>query len=240
VTTTRCCSTGCWPCTWKKCCRSSTPTVARAIERYSHEYRRPRGVFLSVNHPEQVEESLRNYGLDDGSRMSDPPCDHRWTHLHHRPGQQRTGLPGLGLGVAVVRARRVNDAHDRRGHHCRTRPPDRHRRSLAASCRPADGLDRRRHRGGPGAIEQGLAAQPLTDPRAPNSPSKCGAPGLPTIRTDLTSRSPRAAAARPARPPDQQPLTATGWRRGGSERRASMALRRCASCPMKITFCPLL
>ena len=44
------------------------PTVARAIERYSHEYRRPRGVFLSVNHPEQVEESLRNYGLDDGSR----------------------------------------------------------------------------------------------------------------------------------------------------------------------------
>jgi hypothetical protein len=69
-----------------------TPTVGRAIERYSHEYRRPRGVFLSVNHPEQVEESLRNYGLDDGSRMSDPPSDHRWTHLHHRPGQQRTGL----------------------------------------------------------------------------------------------------------------------------------------------------
>jgi malate dehydrogenase (oxaloacetate-decarboxylating) len=40
-----------------------TPTVGRAIERYSHEYRRPRGVFLSVNHPEDVEESLRNYGL---------------------------------------------------------------------------------------------------------------------------------------------------------------------------------
>ena len=41
-----------------------TPTVAKAIERYSHEYRRPGGVFLSVNHPEDVEESLRNYGLD--------------------------------------------------------------------------------------------------------------------------------------------------------------------------------
>jgi malate dehydrogenase (oxaloacetate-decarboxylating) len=40
-----------------------TPTVGKAIERYSHEYRRPRGVFLSVNHPEEVEESLRNYGL---------------------------------------------------------------------------------------------------------------------------------------------------------------------------------
>ena len=43
-----------------------TPTVGKAIERYSHEYRRPRGVFLSVNHPEEVEESLRNYGLDAG------------------------------------------------------------------------------------------------------------------------------------------------------------------------------
>jgi malate dehydrogenase (oxaloacetate-decarboxylating) len=41
-----------------------TPTVGIAIERYSHEYRRPRGVFLDVNHPENVEESLRNYGLE--------------------------------------------------------------------------------------------------------------------------------------------------------------------------------
>src|SRR5918994_5498881 len=41
-----------------------TPTVGQAIERFSHEYRRPRGVFLSVNQPEEVEESLRNYGLD--------------------------------------------------------------------------------------------------------------------------------------------------------------------------------
>ena len=41
-----------------------TPTVGKAIEQYSHEYRRPRGVFLDVNHPEDVEESLGNYGLD--------------------------------------------------------------------------------------------------------------------------------------------------------------------------------
>jgi malate dehydrogenase (oxaloacetate-decarboxylating) len=40
-----------------------TPTVGKAIERYSHEYRRPRGVFLSVDHPDLIEESLRNYGL---------------------------------------------------------------------------------------------------------------------------------------------------------------------------------
>ncbi|HEV8164461.1 MAG TPA: NAD-dependent malic enzyme [Actinomycetota bacterium] len=40
-----------------------TPTVGKAIERYSHEYRRPRGVFLSIDHPDLVEESFRNYGL---------------------------------------------------------------------------------------------------------------------------------------------------------------------------------
>ncbi|HET9901558.1 MAG TPA: oxaloacetate-decarboxylating malate dehydrogenase, partial [Actinomycetes bacterium] len=40
-----------------------TPTIGTAIERFSHEYRRPRGVFLSVDAPEQVEESLLNYGL---------------------------------------------------------------------------------------------------------------------------------------------------------------------------------
>jgi malate dehydrogenase (oxaloacetate-decarboxylating) len=40
-----------------------TPTVGQAIERYSHEYRRPRGVFLSVDHPDLIEESFRNYGL---------------------------------------------------------------------------------------------------------------------------------------------------------------------------------
>jgi malate dehydrogenase (oxaloacetate-decarboxylating) len=39
-----------------------TPTIGRAIERFSHEYRRPRGVYLSVDHPEQAEEALRNYG----------------------------------------------------------------------------------------------------------------------------------------------------------------------------------
>jgi len=39
-----------------------TPTVGQAIERFSHEYRRPHGVYLSVDHPEDVEESLRNWG----------------------------------------------------------------------------------------------------------------------------------------------------------------------------------
>jgi malate dehydrogenase (oxaloacetate-decarboxylating) len=37
-----------------------TPTVGLAIERFSHEFRRSRGVFLSVDHPEDVETALRN------------------------------------------------------------------------------------------------------------------------------------------------------------------------------------
>ena len=41
-----------------------TPTVGQAIEKYSHEYRRPRGVYLSVDQPELIEQSLRAYGLD--------------------------------------------------------------------------------------------------------------------------------------------------------------------------------
>src|SRR4029077_21089213 len=37
--------------------------VGLAIERFSHEFRRPRGVYLSVDRPEDVEASFRNTGL---------------------------------------------------------------------------------------------------------------------------------------------------------------------------------
>ncbi len=40
-----------------------TPTVGQAIERFSHEYRRPRGVYLSVDEPDAVEEALTNFGM---------------------------------------------------------------------------------------------------------------------------------------------------------------------------------
>jgi malate dehydrogenase (oxaloacetate-decarboxylating) len=40
-----------------------TPTIGQAIETYSHEYRRPRGVYLSVDHPELIGDSLRASGL---------------------------------------------------------------------------------------------------------------------------------------------------------------------------------
>jgi malate dehydrogenase (oxaloacetate-decarboxylating) len=40
-----------------------TPTVGLAIERFSREFRRPRGVYLSVDHPDEVETALRNTKL---------------------------------------------------------------------------------------------------------------------------------------------------------------------------------
>jgi malate dehydrogenase (oxaloacetate-decarboxylating) len=40
-----------------------TPTVGQAIENYSHEFRRPRGVYLSVDQPQLIEQSLESYGL---------------------------------------------------------------------------------------------------------------------------------------------------------------------------------
>src|SRR6478609_7899832 len=40
-----------------------TPTVGLAIERFSQEFRRTRGIYLSVDQPEDVETAFRNTGL---------------------------------------------------------------------------------------------------------------------------------------------------------------------------------
>ena len=39
------------------------PVVGQAIEQYSHEYQRPRGVYLSVADPGGVETAFANLGL---------------------------------------------------------------------------------------------------------------------------------------------------------------------------------
>ena len=60
-----------------------TPTIGTAIERYSYEFGRPRGVYLSVDHPDQVETAFRNYGLGPDGRGSGR--GHRCGgHLGHR------------------------------------------------------------------------------------------------------------------------------------------------------------
>jgi malate dehydrogenase (oxaloacetate-decarboxylating) len=42
------------------------PTVGEAIRQYSHEYRRPRGVFLSIDEPEEIETAFDNLGAGAG------------------------------------------------------------------------------------------------------------------------------------------------------------------------------
>ncbi len=40
------------------------PVVAQAIERYSHEFRRPDGVYLSIDDPDGIETAFHDYGLE--------------------------------------------------------------------------------------------------------------------------------------------------------------------------------
>ena len=40
-----------------------TPTIGDAIKNYSHAYRRPRGVYLNVDHPQEIDRVLRAPGL---------------------------------------------------------------------------------------------------------------------------------------------------------------------------------
>ncbi|WP_440089535.1 NAD-dependent malic enzyme [Streptosporangium sp. LJ11] len=42
------------------------PTIARAIEGYSHEYRRPQGLYLSVDDAAGIERAFANLGLEPG------------------------------------------------------------------------------------------------------------------------------------------------------------------------------
>jgi malate dehydrogenase (oxaloacetate-decarboxylating) len=42
------------------------PVVGDAIERYSHEYRRPRGIFLSIDRPGDIEAAFGTLGLRPG------------------------------------------------------------------------------------------------------------------------------------------------------------------------------
>jgi malate dehydrogenase (oxaloacetate-decarboxylating) len=43
-----------------------TPTVGEAIQRFSDEYRGQRGLFLSIDEPDDIEEAFATFGLDPG------------------------------------------------------------------------------------------------------------------------------------------------------------------------------
>jgi malate dehydrogenase (oxaloacetate-decarboxylating) len=42
------------------------PTVGEAIEKYSHEYRRPRGIYLSIDHPDDIADAFATLQLGPG------------------------------------------------------------------------------------------------------------------------------------------------------------------------------
>ena len=63
-----------------------TPTIGEVIERFSVEYHRPRGVFISIDRPEDIEQSLLDHGLAAGDvhRLRGHPRDRRPRHRRHR------------------------------------------------------------------------------------------------------------------------------------------------------------
>ena len=107
TTATRCCSSGCSATTCRRCCRSSTRRrSARRSERYSHEYRRPRGVYLSVDEPDAIEGALRNCG-----RGADDVDLIVATDAEAHPGHRR-----LGRRRHRDRRGQARRLHRRRGH----------------------------------------------------------------------------------------------------------------------------
>ena len=78
-----------------------TPTIGEAIERFSHEYVGTRGVFLSIDHPERIEESLTKAGhagmrpIYAGRDASASPA----TGLASRHKAQQEALVAAALGL---------------------------------------------------------------------------------------------------------------------------------------------
>jgi hypothetical protein len=75
------------------------PTVGEAIERYSHEYRRPRGVYLSIDHPEVGRVTRATCSVAGWDRC----CESEVATCHGctPPMTRGVGLVGLG-GIAAV------------------------------------------------------------------------------------------------------------------------------------------
>ena len=120
-----------------------TPTIGEAIERFSHEYNRPRGVFLSIDRPEDVEQSLLDYGLG--------PDDVDLLVATDSEGILGIGDQGVGgIEIAIGKASLYTAAagiHPRRAHP--GRPGRRHRQPRPAQRRDVPGRAARPHPRGP-------------------------------------------------------------------------------------------
>jgi len=62
-------------------------TVGLAMEQYHHECRRPRGVYLSIDHPDEIEEAFRNLdaGADDIDLIHSLTCRFRLLTISSQP-----------------------------------------------------------------------------------------------------------------------------------------------------------
>ena len=101
-----------------------TPTISQAIKSYSHEYRRPRGVYLSVDHPDLIEESLLATGLESHDLDLIVATDAGRHPGHRRLGRRRHAHRGGQAGRLHRRRRHrpgpVGGRHARR----RNRPAE--------------------------------------------------------------------------------------------------------------------
>jgi len=79
----------------------------QAIERYSHEYRRPDGVYLSIDDIDGVESAFRNYGLSsddvDLKRPAGFPAALRQAALGALPLEHRPARGPIGLAEVVAK-----------------------------------------------------------------------------------------------------------------------------------------
>ena len=97
-------------------------TVGLAMEQYHHECRRPRGVYLSIDHPDGIEEAFGNLGAGPGRYRSDPGHRCRADLRHRRLGRGRNRNRHRQTGDLYGGGRDRPDARDSGDARCRHQP----------------------------------------------------------------------------------------------------------------------
>ena len=82
------------------------PTVGDAIERYSHEYRRPRGIYLSIDRPDDIQAAFGTLGLGPGDVDLIVCSD----------AEEILGIGDWGVGGIADLGRQAGRLHRRGGH----------------------------------------------------------------------------------------------------------------------------